>query len=78
MSLLNLKILVMHTKCKKRLITYHKTNGITTMKKHAEVDHCNTLMKKLIEDPSCVAPSKAPNDQKGTCLFIFNMGFFLL
>jgi hypothetical protein len=27
------EILAMHIKCNKRLITYHKNNGITTMKK---------------------------------------------
>jgi hypothetical protein len=32
----DLEILPMHTKCKKGLITYHKTNGITTMKKHVD------------------------------------------
>jgi hypothetical protein len=36
------------------------------MKKHVEVDHCSALMKKLIEDPSYIAPSKTPNDQKAS------------
>jgi hypothetical protein len=33
------KILAMHTKCRKGFITYHKSNGIITMKKHVEFDH---------------------------------------
>jgi hypothetical protein len=33
------EILAMHTKCKKKMITYHKINGITTMRKHVDVDH---------------------------------------
>ncbi len=66
MILVNPKILTMHTKCRKKLITYHKTNGITAMKKHVEANHCSTLMKKLTEDPSYIAPSKVPNDQKAS------------
>ncbi len=35
----DLEILAMHTRCRKGFITYHKTNGITTMKKHVDADH---------------------------------------
>jgi hypothetical protein len=31
------KMLAMHTKCRKGLIAYHKSNGITLMKKHVEI-----------------------------------------
>jgi hypothetical protein len=40
-----LEILAMHAKCRKGLITYHKFNGITTMKKHIEFDHFALLKK---------------------------------
>jgi len=33
------KILAMHIRCKKGLIAYHKSNDITTMKKHVDFDH---------------------------------------
>jgi len=33
------KILIMCTKCKKRLISYDKTNGIIVMRKHVDVNH---------------------------------------
>jgi hypothetical protein len=32
----------------KGLIVYHKSNGITTMKKHLELEH-NTLIKKFCQ-----------------------------
>jgi hypothetical protein len=43
------KILAMCIKCKKGLITYHKSIGITTTQKHVETNHF-ALLKKLIED----------------------------
>jgi hypothetical protein len=43
------KILAMHTMCKKGLITCHKFNDITTMKKRIVVDHF-VLVKKLVKD----------------------------
>lgn len=52
------KILAVRTKCKKRLIAYHKNNGITTMQKHVEANHF-ALLKKLIEDPN-IALVKTP------------------
>jgi hypothetical protein len=33
------EVLAMRTKCKKCLITYHKSIGIMIMKKHVEYDH---------------------------------------
>ncbi len=32
-------MLAMHTKCRKGLIAYHKSNGITMMNKHFKYDH---------------------------------------
>jgi len=68
-DVIGLEILAMGTRCKKGLITYHKFNGITTMKKHVESNHL-ALLKKLVEDPSIVS-AKAPFDRKpnkkGTC-----------
>jgi hypothetical protein len=36
--------LPMHTRCKKCFITYYKSNGITNMKKHVDID-CFALLK---------------------------------
>jgi len=41
------KILAMHTRCNKGLIAYHKSNDITTMRKHIEFEY-STLLKKLV------------------------------
>ncbi len=57
---IGLEILAMRTKCRKGLITYHKSNGITTMKKHVESNHF-ALLKKLVKDPN-IASAKAPFD----------------
>jgi hypothetical protein len=57
---LGLDILAMQTKCKTRLITYHKTKGITTMKKHVDANHF-ALMRKLAKDLTIVL-AKAPLD----------------
>jgi len=43
------EILEMHTKWKKGFITYYKSNGITTMKKHVDFDRF-ALLKKLLEN----------------------------
>ncbi len=48
------KILAMDTRYKKGLIAYHKSNGITTMKKHIELEHY-VLLKKLLEDATNLA-----------------------
>jgi len=37
------KILALHIRTQKVLIAYHKSNGITIMKKHIEVEHNNFL-----------------------------------
>jgi hypothetical protein len=58
----DIEILGMHIRCGKGLITYHKINGITTMKEHVDDDH-SALMKKLIEDLTIVL-TKAPFDQQ--------------
>jgi hypothetical protein len=62
------EILAMRTRCKKKLIAYHKSNGITTMKKHIEANHF-ALMKKLVEDPN-IALVKTP---LVPCIFIYNL-----
>jgi hypothetical protein len=54
-----LKILAMRTRCRKRLIAYHKFNGITSMKRHVEGGHY-AFMKRLAEDPSYIVVTKAP------------------
>jgi hypothetical protein len=54
------EILAMRTRCRKGFIAYHTSNGITTMKKHVEYDHF-TLLQKLLEDPTNLAP-KFPLD----------------
>ncbi len=56
------KTLAMHTKCRKRLIAYHKINGIITMKKHVDVDHF-AFMRKLVEYLTIVL-AKVPLDQQ--------------
>jgi hypothetical protein len=42
------------TKLRKGFIVYHKSNGITTMKKHVELEH-NTLIKKFCQEQFDVA-----------------------
>jgi hypothetical protein len=42
------KILALRTKSWKRFIAYHKSNGITVMKIHIEVEH-NNLLKRHVE-----------------------------
>jgi hypothetical protein len=44
--LLVFEIFALHTKLRKGLIAYHKSNGIKTMKKHGKLEH-NTLIKKI-------------------------------
>ncbi len=47
--------LAMHARCRKGLIAYHKSNGITSIVKHVEFDHFD-LLKKLLEDGTKFAP----------------------
>jgi hypothetical protein len=58
----DLEILAMHTRCRKGLITYHKTNDITTMKKHVDANHF-ALMRKLAKDLTIVL-TKPPLDRQ--------------
>ncbi len=39
--------LALRMRCYKSFITYHKANGITTMKKHVEDEHVTLLTKYL-------------------------------
>ncbi len=52
------KILAMCTRCKKGLIAYHKSNGITTMKKDVDFDHF-ILLKNLLKDIASIT-SRSP------------------
>jgi hypothetical protein len=75
------KILAMHTRCNKGFIAYHKSNGITTMRKHIEFEH-SALLKKLLEDATNVALkfplNHGPSKKRAhvSCSF-FNFWFFL-
>jgi hypothetical protein len=42
------EIFELYTRLRKGFIVYHKSNGITTMKKHVELEH-NTLIKKFCQ-----------------------------
>jgi hypothetical protein len=48
------KILALHSRLRKGLIAYHKSNGIKSMKKHVELEHI-TLIKKFHKKKSNVA-----------------------
>jgi hypothetical protein len=54
------EILAMHTRCKKGFITYYKSNGITTMKKHVDFDRF-ALLKKLLENAPKFPLDHEPN-----------------
>jgi hypothetical protein len=68
--------LALQSKCRKDFITYHKLNGIITIKKHVDFDH-STLLNKLLKD--------VDNAQdltlivflikKGTCISNYNFSF---
>jgi hypothetical protein len=45
----------MHTRCRKGLIAYHKSNGIAAIAKHDEFDHF-ALPRKLLENGTNFAP----------------------
>ncbi len=59
-DIIPLEILSMHTRCRKDLIAYHKSNGITTMKKHVDSNH-SILLKKMLEDATNIAPKSPLN-----------------
>jgi hypothetical protein len=73
------KILAIRTRCRKGLITYHKFNGITTMKKYVESYH-STLVEKLLEDPTNLATRSSfncePNKKKVQVSPSATFGFF--
>ncbi len=48
-QIVGLEILALCTKNQKGLIAYHKSNGITVMKIHIEVEH-NNLLKRHVEE----------------------------
>jgi len=54
-------MLAMHTKCRKGLITYHKSNGIMMMNKHIEYDHF-ALLKMFLEDHVVIKAPRSPLD----------------
>jgi hypothetical protein len=62
-----LEVLVMCSRCKKGLITHHKSSGITTLKKHVDFGH-SILLNKLLEDTTNIAPrfplNHEPNQKK--------------
>jgi hypothetical protein len=62
------EILAMHTKCKKGFITYYKSNGITTMKKHVDFDHF-ALLKKLLENVTRFPLDHEPNKKNAHVYF---------
>jgi hypothetical protein len=45
--------LALCTQLQKELITYHKSNGTTTMKRHVELEH-SSLIKKFLEEQNNV------------------------
>jgi hypothetical protein len=59
-DVIGLEILAMHTKCRKRLIAYHKFNGIIAMTKHVESNNF-ALLKQMVKDPN-IASTKVPFD----------------
>jgi hypothetical protein len=73
-------MLAMHTKCRKGLNTYHKFNGIMTMKKHVEYDHF-ALLKMFLEDHVVIEALRSTLDcepnKKRAIVFPSNIfGFF--
>jgi hypothetical protein len=49
-NVVGLEMLALCTKLQKGFIVYHKSNGITTMKKHVKLEH-ETLFKKFHKKP---------------------------
>jgi hypothetical protein len=48
-QIVNVEILALRIKSWKALIAYHKSNGITIMKIHIEVEH-NNLLNRHVEE----------------------------
>jgi hypothetical protein len=67
-----LEVLAMCTRFLKKLITYHKSNKITTMEKHVESDHV-PLLKIFVKD-AAFKVSKSPlhhePSKKGLMFFL--------
>jgi len=62
------EILAMHTRCKKGFITYYKSNGITTMKKHVDFDRF-ALLRKLLENAPKFSLDHEPNKKNPHAYF---------
>jgi hypothetical protein len=65
---MGLEIFALHIILRKYFIVYHKSNGITTMKKHVEIEQ-KTFIKKFIKDQTNVVVFPFTCDIK--CLFFF-------
>ncbi len=72
-------ILAMHTRCRKGLIAYQKSNGVTTIAKHVEFDHFD-LLKKLLKVGTKFAPkfplNCEPSKKRAHVSPIVIFGFF--
>jgi hypothetical protein len=71
----------MFIRCRKGLISYHKFNGITAMKKYVESNHV-VLLKIFLKDVTFEVPKSPlyhePSKKKANA-FPFNIfGFFLI
>jgi hypothetical protein len=45
---IGLEVLVVHIRCCKGFIAYHKSNGIIAMKKHVDIEH-GALLKRYVK-----------------------------
>jgi hypothetical protein len=75
------KVLAMHIRCKKGLITNHKFNRITTMEKHVESDH--VLLLKIFLKYAIFKVPKSPRhhepSKKGLMFFLLiSLVFFVV
>jgi hypothetical protein len=77
---MGLKVLALCIRLWKGFIAYHKSNGITSMKKHVKIEY-NVILKKFLDNVTnaIVAPlAREPTKKRAhwTPLAIF--GFFLM
>jgi hypothetical protein len=56
-DIVGLEIFALPTRLRKYFIVYHKSNGMTTMKKHVEIEQ-KILIKKFIKDETNVVFNK--------------------